>query len=299
MGRGSPPRPRFAYRGVKIQMIQKLFISFRRPAFFLIAGLAAVFISSVCANTSSAGGPETFRVMCYNIHHARGLDREVSTGRIARIIESERADIAGIQEVDRGTRRTGGRDLVADLSELSGMAGIFRRNHPVQGGEYGNAILTRFPYRDAENSHLPMIGSREQRGVLRAVIEVHGQEILFLNTHLAHRATGEAERLASVAEFEAILKENDEGPNLPVIFVGDFNAVPGTETYERMARMLVDIWPVAGVGGGDTIPVRMARRRIDYVWISPDAPFEPVRAWVPYTEASDHRPLVVEFRMLR
>ena len=264
----------------------------------------AAFLAVVLASPALPGSPapaegegETFRVMNYNIRHCRGLDDVLDPERTAAVIREQEADVVGLQEVDRGVRRTDRRDLPAELGELTGMTSIFEKNHPVQGGEYGNAILTRFPHRDVKNTHLPMIGSTEQRGVLQAVITIHGQDTLFLNTHIAHRREGEEERLASVDEFERILKENEAGADLPVLFVGDFNAVPGSAPYERMAELLEDTWIEAGKGSGATVPVREPRRRIDYVWVSRDAPFTPTRAWIPYTEASDHLPIVVEFTM--
>jgi endonuclease/exonuclease/phosphatase family metal-dependent hydrolase len=236
-----------------------------------------------------------FRVMCYNIQHGRGMDGRVDLARIAGVIREQKADIVALQEVDRGVERTDRRDLPSELAALTGMQSVFFKNHPHQGGEYGNAVLTRFPYRDATNLHLPMVGSNEQRGIMRLVLHIRGQEVLFMNTHLDHRAD-EAERLASVSEFARLLRENDEGPRLPILLAGDFNAVSGSLTYQRMSQLLVDTWPMAGEGPGATVPVREPTRRIDFIWISPEAPFAPVRAWVPFTEASDHLPVVVEFR---
>jgi endonuclease/exonuclease/phosphatase family metal-dependent hydrolase len=248
--------------------------------------------------SAAAGGqPQTFRVMTFNIQHGRGLDNVVDLERTASVILQERADVAGLQEVDRGVRRTDRRDLPAELEQLTGMSVFFAKNHPHQGGEYGNAFLTRFPFRDAGNLHLPMVGTTEQRGVQQMVVSVHGVDVLFLNTHIANARVGEPERQASVAEFERILAENQVGPALPVIFLGDFNAVPGTSVYKRMAALLADTWVQAGEGDGATVPVREPQRRIDYIWVSRDAPFKAVRAWVPRTEASDHLPIVVEFVM--
>jgi endonuclease/exonuclease/phosphatase family metal-dependent hydrolase len=236
-----------------------------------------------------------FRVMCYNIQHGRGMDGRVDLARIAGVIREQGADIVALQEVDRGVERTDRRDLPAELAALTGMQAVFFKNHPHQGGEYGNAVLTRFPYRDATNLHLPMVGSNEQRGVMQLVINVRGREVLFMNTHLDHR-TEDAEREASIREFARLMKENEAGPRLPILFAGDFNAVPGSPTYQGVAEWLTDTWRMAGEGPGATIPVRDPVRRIDYIWFSRDAPFEPVRAWVPFTEASDHLPVVVEFR---
>jgi endonuclease/exonuclease/phosphatase family metal-dependent hydrolase len=274
----------------------------RRNALTAAAGMAASALLLALGGCRAASGEaegNTFRVMTFNIHHGRGLDERVELQRIADVITSERADIVGLQEVDRGVARTDSRDLPGELAALTGMTAIFEMNHPVQGGEYGNAILTRFPHGETRNTHLPRVGTTEQRGVQQAVIDIQGRGVLFMNTHIAHRAEGEPERLASVAEFERILRENEEAGDLPVIFVGDFNTQPGTEPYRKLAERLADVWPMAGEGPGATIPVIDPQRRIDYIWISRDAPFEPVRAWVPYTEASDHLPVVVEFSFRR
>jgi endonuclease/exonuclease/phosphatase family metal-dependent hydrolase len=271
----------------------------RRLAPFLTClglALAAALGAGPLAMAQAAGAEEVrFRVMSFNIQHGRGADDVVDLGRTVRVILDEKADLIGLQEVDRGVRRTDRRDLPAELAHLSGKAIAFEKNHPHQGGEYGNAILTRFPMREVRNTHLPMVDATEQRGVIQAVVNVHGQEILFLNTHIAHRRVGEPERLASIAEFARILGENSAGPNLPVIFVGDFNAEPGSATHKLMAELMIDVWPLVGEGSGATIPVDKPLRRIDYVWVSRDAPFSPVRAWVPSTDASDHLPVMVEF----
>ena len=83
---------------------------------------------------------------------------------------------------------------------------------------------------------------------------------------------------------------------LPLIVAGDFNAIPGSAPMLRMAEFLRDAWPVVGNGPGFTIPVRKPTRRIDYIWHTPGA-LTPVSALVISTEASDHLPVVVEFRL--
>src|SRR5512136_2750485 len=108
-------------------------------AALLIFGLAG------CHIPPKADSGLTFRVMSYNIHHGEGLDGKVDLQRIAELIKRERADLVGLQEVDKGTARTGRRDFPAELAALTGMTCVFSNNYPYQGGEYGNALLTRFP----------------------------------------------------------------------------------------------------------------------------------------------------------
>jgi endonuclease/exonuclease/phosphatase family metal-dependent hydrolase len=275
-----------------------LFSTRSSPVLFTLPAIITmiVFAGTAAFSPTVAQEAQTFRVMSYNIQHGRGLDGVVDLARIASVIKEHAADIVALQEVDRGVERTQRRDLPAELAELTGMQSAFFKNHPHQGGEYGNAMLSRFPFRNATNTHLPVIGSNEQRGVMQMVIDVHGRDILFLNTHLDFQKD-DAERLAGVAVFRRILDENQQDHRLPVIFAGDFNDVPGSPTHKKMMELLADAWPMVSDGPGATIPVKKPQRRIDYIWISKDAPFHPVRAWVPYTEASDHLPVVVEFLM--
>jgi len=236
--------------------------------------------------------PAVFRAMTYNIHHGEGVDGRLDLERIAAVIREAGADLVALQEVDKGVQRTAQRDLPAELAALTGMTCIFSNNFPYQGGEYGNAVLTRFPVRRWSNTHLRMLRPGEQRGVLAVVVEVQGRELLFLNTHLDHRPD-DSERLQNVAQFREVLAGYGA---LPALLAGDFNDRPGSRTYLGMAGRFEDVWSRAGNGDGFTYSSVKPDRRIDYLWLSHGAPLQPVRAWVPRSEASDHLPLVAEFR---
>lgn len=247
---------------------------------------AAVFAAAIffCARNGTAQTLTTFRVMSYNIHHAEGLDGQIDTQRIADLILLENADIVGLQEVDRGTTRVNGRDLIAELAQQTGMSFVFSNNLSFQGGQYGNAILSRFPIKFRDHRLLPKLGSNEQRGWLKAVVDVNGKDLSFWTTHISH--DDEAERLMCVTNFNNWLTNEIA----PVIFCGDFNAIPGSSTYNLMAQDWDDIWTQAGQGNGYTIPVPTPNRRIDFIWNSEGAPLHPVSARVPNSQASDHCP---------
>jgi len=196
-----------------------------------------------------------------------------------------------LQEVDRGVERTARRDLPAELAALTGMTAIFSNNHPFQGGEYGNAVLTRFPVRRWTNTHLRMRRAGEQCGVLHVVVDVHARDRLCLCTHIDYRPD-DAERLLNVEQFREVLAQYE---GLPALFGGDFNDMPGSRTYTGMAAMFDDVWPMSGEGDGFTIPSRAPNKRIDFLWVRKGSPLRPLRAWVPRSEASDHLPLVAEF----
>jgi endonuclease/exonuclease/phosphatase family metal-dependent hydrolase len=256
-------------------------------AFIVVAVLATVGFGA--DQPSSAA---TLRVMSYNIQHGRGMDGKVDLERIAEVIKEAKAEIVALQEVDRGVARTDRRDLPAELAKLTGMEVFFDKNIPHQDGEYGNAVLTRFPILQRTNTHLRMLRPHEQRGVIQLILDVHGRKVLFMNTHIDYRRE-DSERLENVAQFKEILAGY---PGMPVIFCGDFNDLPGSRTHKGMKALLADAWEMAGESDGFTFRADNPVRRIDYIWISPEM-VKPLKLWVPSTLASDHLPLVAELQL--
>src|SRR6185503_1828899 len=135
----------------------------------LCTAMALVFAAPSTSKTSVIP-KQAVRVMTYNIHHGEGTDGKIDLNRIAEVILSARADIVALQEVDRSVERTARRDLVAELAELTKMNFAFGKNIDYQGGDYGNAVLSRFRVLKYENRHYKMIRDGEQRGLLQVVL---------------------------------------------------------------------------------------------------------------------------------
>ncbi len=246
-----------------------------------------------CSAPARRSQPALLRVMTYNIHHGEGQDGKVDILRIAQLIQRERADIVALQEVDKGCARTDRRDLPAELAALTGLTCVFSNNFSFQGGEYGNAVLTRFPVLRATNNHYSTIRGGEQRGLLQLVLDIHGRELVFMNTHLDHRLD-DAERWSSVGEIEARMQFYGQRP---VILCGDFNATPESRVSRRLGERFHDTWARIGHGDGFTLPSNQPSQRIDYIWTTKDKRLAPLRAWVPASAASDHLPVVAEFHL--
>lgn len=266
---------------------------FLRKSAFLLSGVVLCVGFCGCARFSQVDKPVTLRVMTYNIHHGEGMDGRVDTVRIAELIKQERVDIVALQEVDKGVRRTALRDLTAELASLAGMTGIFSNNFHYQGGEYGNAVMTRFPVKRWTNHHYQMLRPNEQRGILQLVLDVRGREVVFMNTHIDSRPD-DAERWLNIGEIEELTKECGEKP---VIVCGDFNNQSRGRVYERMTQTFQDTWTKVGQGNGFSFPANSVNRRIDYIWFTQPEVLKPLEAWLPKSEASDHLPLVAEFEL--
>jgi endonuclease/exonuclease/phosphatase family metal-dependent hydrolase len=231
--------------------------------------------------------------MTFNIRHARGMDGVVDVERVAEVIREASPDLVGLQEVDQGVARTDGRDLPRELAELTRMKACFGPNITYDGGLYGNAVLTRLPVIREENVSFPQIHPDEQRGAIHVVVEVGGNSLLFVNGHLDFRPEDD-ERLLSL---ERLRQVRSGYGRMPVIVCGDFNAFPDGGTIARMKQDFLDLWELGGTGEGLTFPSDDPNRRIDYIFWEKGFAVEVTGAWVPLTDASDHRPLVVEMRV--
>jgi endonuclease/exonuclease/phosphatase family metal-dependent hydrolase len=219
------------------------------------------------------------------------MDHKIDLLRTAEAINHEHPDIVALEEVDNGVARTDKRDLTAELAAMTHLTGYFSNNFNFQGGLYGNAVLTRFPILMETNTHYHMIRTNEQRGVIQMILDVQGHKLLLMATHIDYRKENQ-ERLLNVAQIKDILKQY---PGLPVILCGDFNDFPNTPVHAAMSEALNDTWELVEKGNGLTFPSDTPKKRIDYIWISPDKSIQPLKAWVPDTQASDHRPLVADF----
>ncbi len=246
------------------------------------------------ANTSSV-----VRVMTYNIHSAVGPDNKVNTQRIANFIISQNVDLVSLNEVARFMPRADGRDTIGELAQETGMTLVFSNNDTALTGndQFGNAILSKFPVLTRDHRLLPNVGGNEQRGWLKAVVDVNGKFLSFWVTHLDFHADS-TERLMCGTDFNQWIADE----TLPVFFCGDFNDTPDSPIYNLMQQKWIDVWPSAGDGSlGRTVPcppdpVDGLRARIDYIWKAKGAGITPTNASVGYTlEASDHFCVMAQF----
>ena len=108
---------------------------------------------------------KSVRVMTFNIRHGRGVDNEINLPRIARVIQ-DGAEVVALNEVDRRTRRSGGVDQVEELANLLDMEYALSPSIEYQGGQYGNAVLSRWPI-EAAHVYVARARSRGAHVALR------------------------------------------------------------------------------------------------------------------------------------
>lgn len=219
------------------------------------------------------------RAATYNIRHGslKGL------GAIAEGLDSLDVDIVALQEVDRGVERSGGEEQARALGIALGMHAVFAPAMELQGGEYGVALLSRFPVISHSFHGLP--SDFEPRVMLRATLD-DGVEPP-LQVVVTHLGLHPVERYQQVVEILRHLGRCER-----TLLLGDLNE-GRTEAAFSLFRGWVDCLEEAGVAPLLTYPSDFPVIGIDHVLRTPDLP-PSRRAHASRSLASDHLPVVVE-----
>lgn len=268
----------------------------RRPLPSLLA--IVLGLATSCVHPMWSRSPREIRVLVYNIHAGKDAGGADNLERVADVVRQTGADVVLLQEVDRGTRRSGQVDQPDVLARRSGLAVAFGKTLDYDGGEYGIAVLSRWPIAQQTLVRLRVEppqrragGSYEPRGAQRVVIRAPPGEVVVINTHLDASREDDYRR----QEIRAVLAlARDAGPLLLV--GGDFNSTPESEVQgDVRSGGLRDAWLACGRGSALTYPADRPSKRIDYLYLTSTATCH--RAEVIETTASDHRPLLVTVRL--
>ena len=227
----------------------------------------------------------SLKFMSFNIQGHAAAKRADHLPKLAEVIAAVKPDVVGLQEVHCRTR-AGPVHQGEALASLTGMNVWFGRSCAMDGGDYGNAVLTSGAI-DAAEVH-PLPGSGEPRSVLEADITVEKAAFTFFVTHLA--AWGRLLRVSRLRQIET-LADITARSKRPHVLVGDFNVPPGAEEMQILRshghlRVCGDLKEV-------TFP--MTRQRLDYVFVDPQ--WAVTSSEVVRRGPSDHWPIVVELAL--
>lgn len=244
--------------------------------------------------------PQTIRIMTYNVHSCIGMDGKISPNRIARVIGRHEPDIVALQELDMGRRRTGGVDQPQLIAKELEMICHFHPSMIVDGGHYGNAVLSRYPIELIRAGRFPdslRISRAEPRGVLWTVISIKGIRINFLNTHLGFFPPEGMRQTKTLLGLEWIAHPACEGPT---ILCGDFNALPDSRICRNIKEVLRDAQEeLEHHSPKGTWSSHYPFRRIDHIFVSPE--IEVTNVEVSRTDidkiSSDHLPLIIDIKI--
>ena len=250
----------------------------------VLMGVAVVFAATIFGCATAPQGNGTFRIMSYNIRHGESMERVTDARAAGRVMAAEAPRFVGVQEVDMGTRRVNGADTCRILEQVTGLHATFAKAIDFDGGEYGNAVLSREVPLDVKRIPLP---GAEPRVLLLCEFD----DCWFGTMHLA--VDSEEARMKSI---EIIRKAVADCAGKPVFLSGDWNARPSSPVLRGLKEFLSVLSPEdeATFHGGR--PTSGARFCIDYIAVDSAhlgkyAVRE--RRVIPDARTSDHHPVVV------
>ena len=237
-----------------------------------------------------------FRVATYNTHKCRGMDGRIRPFRVAEVLRELDADVIALQEV---VSLAGGRreqNQAKYLADAVGYGYHIGETRKLRGAAYGNVVLSRFPVKDVQTYDLTA-SRREERGCIRCDLEIApGKLVHVFNVHLG---TGYLERRKQahlLLSRDVLLSPRLKCPRL---IIGDFNEW----TQGLVSRMLAERFESVD------IKLHLKRRRtypgvlpimhLDHMYFDRQLMLETFllhRSRMALM-ASDHLPLVAEFRL--
>ncbi|WP_461787627.1 endonuclease/exonuclease/phosphatase family protein [Pedobacter sp.] len=237
-------------------------------------------------------GP-TIKVMSYNIHLANPPSQPASVRdlqAIANVINAQKPDLVALQEVDVNTQRSGiNVNQAMELAKLTNMYYFYTKAIDFQGGQYGDAVLSRFPILESIRHELPVTQTLggETRSVAMVRVEKDGYQFFFASTHLDHLGADD-NRILQAQSLNNIVK----GLSHPLIIAGDLNATP---TSKPIITLQQELQFACTSSCPFTFPATSPTRTIDYVMLRPYNKFY-IKNYqtVNQTYASDHLPIVAE-----
>lgn len=223
------------------------------PITVLIVLLVCTFM---CEGIAQQNDSFTLRILTYNIYHGETTDGRVDMDLFASIISEVEPDLVALQEVDKNAERTGVIDITRELSNRTRLKGYFAKHRDFQGGEYGNAILSRFPVTDLR----VVEGYKSTPNGITipfARISLDKQtEVIFNCTHLSTRLEDRK------AQAKQLMSYHEATNDIPMIITGDLNAEP----HHEEIKMLLEPFAEADTTFENTFSTRTGlKKKIDYI----------------------------------
>ena len=177
----------------------------------------------------------TFTLASFNIcsaHFREGRYTEDNLTRLAACIQNSQADVVCLQEVDRGAARSERVDMPARLADMTDLKHhYFIKIRDFQGGEYGTAILSRYPITESRTVNYSVQIATQGTSCGYVTLNVEGSAVTVFNTHLSvENEESNTETLNCLGDvLSQWSRERREG----MICCGDFNTSP-----QKVARYL-------------------------------------------------------------
>jgi endonuclease/exonuclease/phosphatase family metal-dependent hydrolase len=257
------------------------------PAVVPVVGVVVVplLLLGLDARSEPTTEDGTYRLLDWNIHTAVDGDGQIVLGNVFELIASQDPDVVVLQELGRGWPIAGQSDDLGWLARRLDMEYVWA---PAADGQFGNAILSRFPIELDRVIRLPYGEGPQERSAIGATVGT-APGLFVVGTHLQHgdRPSTRADQLNAVLTTWS--------GTAGWVLAGDLNMQPGDADLARLeAAELASAQDEIGDPGAPTArdPAHPGDR-VDWIWFTP-ATLEVENFAIPRSEASDHLPLVVD-----
>ena len=235
------------------------------------------------------------KIMTFNIQHALDCQNQIiDIDLFVKAISLYGADICNLNEVRGDGPIEGYTNQTDAIGNGLGFFRYFGEAVKVDGtSPYGNAIVSRLPFKSYETVAVPEVSCKsedeyhEPRCVIRAIIEVDGKDVCFMNCHMG---LSDGERINAVAKICELI----DATELPIILTGDFNTTPDDPVLKPIYERLTDSDEKSVNKGMYTYASYLPENKIDYIFYrNLDCIYSEV-----ITEIySDHFPIIAEFKI--
>lgn len=187
------------------------------------------------------------RVMTWNIHGAVGRNPRFDLERVVALVKRHHPDVVALQEIDSRRAREAHVDNPFDvLQRALGNHGIGARTVTTADGDYGQALISRWPMANTEIHDLSF-RKREPRRAICSDIQTPAGPLRVIATHLGLSFRERHNQALALMKMLGTLR-------VPTVALGDFNdwmwagsvrrklerALPGYTRY----RTFPSSWPL-------------------------------------------------------
>ncbi len=229
-------------------------------------------------NAERAARPGRLRIASWNIRAAQSAPVEM----LAAEMRAMEADIFALQEVDVRTRRGDFIDQPGGLAAALGFQYVFAASIKWDEGDYGLAVVSRWPLIKVQRHRLDSTPEAEPRIVLEVSVCAGGRPLRMFNLHADRRT---ASRALGLAHLKRIVEGNIGSG---VLVIGDLNEYPDAPGVGSLVQAgLIDL--------SATSPNTVGAGRVDYLLVDERLArvASPARVWP--TDKSDHHALLTDF----
>ena len=226
------------------------------------------------------------RLMTWNIHGALGRNPRFDLDRVVGLVKRHAPDIVALQEIDSRRARAAHLDGPFEiLRQALGTHGVDARTVTTADGDYGQALISRWPLRNTEIHDLSY-PEREPRRAIGADIETPAGPLRVIATHLGLSLR---ERHSQAVALLKLLG----GIRTTTVALGDFNDwLWAGSVRRRLARAL------PGYTRHSTFPAVCPLLQLDRIYLWPRVALLNSHTDSEARAISDHLPVIADVQLV-